>query len=117
MATPSILVIEDEEYLRDLYSEILCNYTIETVEDGLEALKKDRRYDLYIVDIGLPRMDGLQTIEKIKEIHGNIRTMVVTGHDIVRYTKRLEDNEVTGVLQKPFKVFDLITTVEKVLEG
>lgn len=115
MTSPSILVIEDEQYLRSLYVEILCDYMIESAKDGFEALNKDKKYDLYIVDIGLPGINGLETIEKLKEIHGNIKTIVATGYDVVQYSKELSSVNVTGVLQKPFKVSDLMKLVKKVL--
>ncbi|MFH1626459.1 MAG: response regulator [Pseudomonadota bacterium] len=116
MAPPSILIIEDEEYLRNLYAEVLCDYAVESVDDGLKALKKNKRYDLYVVDIGLPGMDGLKTIENLKKAHGDIKTIVVTGYDVVKYSRELEESAVNGILQKPFKVFDLLTTVEEILE-
>ena len=115
MTSPSILVIEDEKYLRSLYMEILCDYMIESAKDGLEALKKGKKYDLYIVDIGLPGINGLETIEKLKEIHGNIKTIVATGYDIAKYSKKFGSVNVNGILQKPFNVSDLMQEVEKVL--
>ena len=113
----SILIIEDEKYLRDLYAEILIDYSTETVRDGFEALEKAKRYDLYIVDIGLPGMDGFKTIEKIKQTHGDIKTIIVTGYDVAGCSAELESGGANGVLQKPFKVTDLLSIVEEVLEG
>ena len=115
MSKQRILVIEDEEYLRDLYAEILFDYNVETVKDGIQALKKKRKYDLYIVDVGLPGIDGLSTIEKLKEIHGNIKTIVVTGYDVVKYTREIDQCGPNIVLQKPFKVVELMKMVKIIL--
>ena len=115
METPSILIVEDEEYLGKLYCEILGDYTVEIVKDGFAALDKDKEYDLYIVDIGLPGMDGLKTIEKLKLAKEDIKTIVITGYDIEKHSKDLERIQVNGALQKPFKVRELLDKVEEVL--
>ena len=115
METPSILIVEDEEYLGRLYCEILGDYTVEIVKDGFAALDKDKEYDLYIVDIGLPGMDGLETIEKLKLAKEDIKTIVITGYDIEKHSKDLERIQVNGALQKPFKVLELLDKVEEVL--
>ncbi len=116
MANQSILIIEDEKYLRHLYSEILGNYAVETVKDGFEALNKERRYDLYIVDIGLPGMDGLKTIKKIRETYDGLKAIIVTGHDVTNYSTELEDGMIKGVLQKPFNISNLLAVVQAALE-
>jgi DNA-binding response OmpR family regulator len=65
-----ILVVEDEEYLRDLYVEILTKegYTIEQASDGQEGLELMRKggYDLVLLDIMLPKLDGFQILEKLQ---------------------------------------------------
>lgn len=116
MVNQSILIIEDEKYLRYLYSEILGNYAVETVKDGFEALNKERRYDLYIVDIGLPGMDGLKTIKKIRETYDGLKAIIVTGHDVTNYSTELEDGMIKGVLQKPFNISNLLAVVQAALE-
>ncbi|MDY6855319.1 MAG: response regulator [Thermodesulfobacteriota bacterium] len=115
METPSILIVEDEEYLGRLYCEILGDYEVEIVKDGFKALAKEKKYELYIVDIGLPGMDGLETIERLKLAKGKIKTIVITGYDIEKHAKDFERILVNGALQKPFKVLELLNKVEEVL--
>lgn len=69
-AKKKVLVIEDEEYLRDLYVEILCQegYEVDMASDGEQgyvAMQKGG-YDLVLLDIMLPRMDGFQILEKLR---------------------------------------------------
>ncbi len=64
-----ILLVEDEKFLRDLYAEILteAGYIVEQVADGeagYEAMHKGG-YDLVLLDIMLPKMDGLQIMQKL----------------------------------------------------
>lgn len=70
MEQPKILVIEDEEYLRDLYEEILKeeNYYIETAKDGTEGIAKAKKggWDLILLDIMLPGIDGIEIIKTLK---------------------------------------------------
>lgn len=67
----TILVVEDEEYLRDLYEQILKQeeYTVEVAVNGEEAYQKmsQKDYDLVILDVILPKMDGLQVVDKLKK--------------------------------------------------
>lgn len=66
-----ILVVEDEEYLRDLYLQILqeAGYLVEVAADGQQAYEKlmGGEYDLVLLDIILPKMDGLQVIQKLAQ--------------------------------------------------
>ena len=66
-----ILVVEDDQFLRELYSELLTDakYEVDLAEDGQEGLTKvqDGGYDLILLDIMLPKMDGLEVLKKLKE--------------------------------------------------
>ena len=66
-----ILVVEDELYLRDLYLEILKEegFEVDSACDGEEAYEKMKAggYDLVLLDIMLPKMDGLEVLRKLKE--------------------------------------------------
>lgn len=65
-----VLVVEDDQYLRDLYVEILSaeNYTVESALEGIEGYQKmhEGGYELVLLDIMLPQMDGLKILEKLK---------------------------------------------------
>lgn len=71
LSTKRILVIEDEETLRDLYVQILKQegYEVDSAIDGDEGYKKiaKNNIDLILLDIILPKMDGLQILEKLKQ--------------------------------------------------
>lgn len=65
-----ILLVEDEQYLRELYQEILTEqgYEVTTAQDGEEGYNnlKEGGWDLVILDIILPKMNGLEIMRKIK---------------------------------------------------
>lgn len=70
MNPTQILLVEDEQYLRELYQEILTEqgYKVDTASDGEEGFNKVKQggYDLVILDIILPKMNGLEIMRKIK---------------------------------------------------
>ncbi|QQS44540.1 response regulator [Candidatus Roizmanbacteria bacterium] len=77
----TILVVEDEEYLRDLYVQILKQegYNVEVAVNGEEAYQKmsQKDYDLVILDVILPKMDGLQVVDKLKNEGHSVNKNVV----------------------------------------
>ncbi|KKS48018.1 hypothetical protein A3J20_06350 [Candidatus Gottesmanbacteria bacterium RIFCSPLOWO2_02_FULL_42_29] len=66
-----ILVVEDEQYLRDLYVELLTEegYTVDFAEDGQIGYQKilDNIYDLVLLDLIMPRMPGITLLKKLEE--------------------------------------------------
>lgn len=86
-----ILVVEDETYLRDLYVQILEKegYIVDKAADGEEAYLKlgKKQYDLILLDIILPNMDGLQVLEKLKneskEVTGSIVLLTNLSQELV----------------------------------
>ena len=65
-----ILIVEDDQFLREFYQELLVgeNYQVDVAEDGEIALNKIREggFDLVLLDIMLPKKDGLQILKEIK---------------------------------------------------
>jgi len=86
-----ILVVEDEEYLRDLYVQILKEegYIVESASNGEEALDMCMKnvYDLILLDVILPKMDGLQVLDTLaksgKKSFHNIVLLTNLGQDLV----------------------------------
>ncbi len=86
-----ILIVEDEEYLRDLYLQVLQSegYEVEIAANGEEAYEKmsQKQYGLVILDVILPKMDGLQVLDKLnnegKQKNDNIVLLTNLGQDLV----------------------------------
>lgn len=79
-----ILIIDDEKAIRKTLSEILSfeGYTIEEAADGEEGLKKFalKNYDVVLCDIKMPKIDGIEFLEKAKAINADIPIVMISGH-------------------------------------
>lgn len=80
----AILIIDDEKSIRKTLTEILTyeGYKADEAADGEEGLKKfkDKTYDLVLCDIKMPKLDGLEFLEKAKEINADVPIIIISGH-------------------------------------
>ena len=81
-----ILVIEDEAAIRRVLKKIISeendSYLVEEAEDGLLGIEmiKNNDYDLVLCDIKMPKMDGVEVLEKAKKIKPEIPIIMISGH-------------------------------------
>ncbi len=98
MNQTQILLVEDEQYLRELYEEILTEqgYKVETASDGEEGFNKVKQggWDLVILDIILPKMNGLEIMRKIRN-----EPALKPNKKIVFLTNLDKDEEIKEALQ------------------
>ncbi|MET6998353.1 sigma-54-dependent transcriptional regulator [Chitinophaga defluvii] len=80
----NILIIDDEKSIRKTLSEILSyeGYKVDEAADGLEGFKmfKEKNYDAVLCDIKMPKMDGLEFLEKARETNPDVPIVMVSGH-------------------------------------
>jgi len=118
-----ILLVDDDEWIRDslaLYFESEgCHLTtLETAEEGVEALKK-HDYDILLTDYRLPGMDGLEFLRHIRSTQPHIMTILITAYksdDIVSEAMKLG---IRGFIEKPFTnktIEESLTRVVKKME-
>jgi len=116
-----ILVVEDDDAIRDLIAEILdsAGYRVERAADGLQALGKvpAARPDVVVLDLMMPIMDGWTFLEQFRQIPDYIGTPVVAtstyGSQSERQTAR--ELQVQAYLAKPFDVDMLVGVVARLL--
>lgn len=116
MNTPTILIIEDEKELRELYADIFTDYRLTFAATGREAVEiiyGGSRFDLYIVDIGLPDIDGFEVMHHIRSGHPQAHIMVVTGYPPQSISQKLDAVHPDEVLPKPFDLTRLLSATEK----
>lgn len=100
------LIADDEEKVRSMLCDMLKHHGIaaEVAVDGLDALRKIQkcRYDALILDLAMPEMDGIKTLEALKTIDPALPIVVVTGTDDPARVQAAKEFKVLGVLHKPF---------------
>lgn len=116
-----ILLVDDEEEVRNVYSTLLCalDYMVVTAEDGDEALTKAKTFDfdVIIADIKMPRLDGIKFfLQLLKErpSFGN-RIIFMSGDDsVIEQYPQLSRHFEKNFIQKPFKFEELINKVKNI---
>ncbi len=119
-AQPRILVIDDDETILDLLKDTLsADYTIATAHDSLEGveLMMSERFDLMIIDLGMPVLDGVELIGKIRanSPFDKIPILVLSAYPELR--SRLRGADVQAIMAKPFSIDQLQRTVAKIIQG
>lgn len=118
-----ILVVDDQQDIRDMTALVLsgAGYRVDTVDSGesaLSALEQDR-FDLVLLDINMPEMDGWETLRLIRcdeELTGLPVVMFSVKGEIRDKIESLQEGA-DDFVTKPFIVDDLIRRVGKVLAG
>ena len=117
-----ILVIEDEAAIRRVLIKIISeesdSYDVEEAENGLDGIEKikDNDYDLVLCDIKMPKMDGVEVLEKAKKIKPEIPFVMISGHgdlDTAVNTMRLGAFD---YISKPPDLNRLLNTVRNALD-
>ena len=114
-----ILVVDDERVIREILAEFLAleGFSVHTVEDGEKALTelRLRPYDLLITDLKMPRLSGLQLLERIEQERLGVLTVLMTGFGTVETAIEAMKKGAYDYLLKPFKVEEVIHVVERAL--
>lgn len=120
MSKGHVLVVDDEVAITDLITEVLsiAGYQVTTSSDGLDALNQIRRskFDLILLDVNLPKVDGFAVLEKIRE--------GAPTQPIIMISARIDKDDVTRGLRlgaddyvrKPFSVEELVLRIENLLK-
>ena len=88
---PKILIIDDEPDIRDLYKSYIedLDYNVTEAQNGQEAfeLASKTTYDIYVTDILMPEMNGVEFMKVLKMIDPEAIVIMITGFDDMHYTK------------------------------
>lgn len=116
MNTRKIMVVDDEQNIRDIISEFLheAGYRVATAVDGIDALEKVafEQYDLYVIDVYMPRMGGMELISKLKEIQPLAVIVVTTGYSSIDVAIKAIRTGAYHYLTKPIQPEELLKVVE-----
>jgi len=113
-----ILIVEDDEHIRDTVKAYLddAGYQVEACADGDKALTLfyDNAYQLVILDIMLPGLNGHELLKELRKLH-NIPVLMMTALDDTENEIRAFSNEADDYITKPFTIEILLKRVEALL--
>lgn len=117
---PRVLLVDDEKRFRTTLAKLLTvqGLSVSTVGSGMEALDELKKggYDVVLLDVKMPGMDGMTTLAEIKKINRNVEVIMLTGHasvDVAVEIMRLGGYE---YLLKPCPVEEILEKVEAAFE-
>ncbi len=115
-----VLVVDDERAIRRTLCEILEfeKYTVEEAVDGLEAVTKveTTQYDVIIMDIKMPKMDGLEALDKIQSIAPDTPVIMISGHGTIETAVDAVKKGAFDYISKPPDLNRLLITVRNALD-
>jgi DNA-binding NtrC family response regulator len=116
--TQSILIVDDEEIIRDLLAEVLEDYTVSQASDGREAIDilKERKFDLVITDLRMPNVPGEEVVKYARETYPDIGVIVISAYSSLHTVSQSITNGACAFLSKPFSIKELMQTVETALD-
>ncbi|MEJ8819349.1 sigma-54-dependent transcriptional regulator [Lacibacter sp. H407] len=115
-----ILIIDDEKAIRKTLSEILSyeGYKIDDAENGEEGLKKikEKNYDVILCDIKMPKVDGLEFLEKAKEINPDVPIIMISGHGTIETAVEAVKKGAFDYVAKPPDLNRLLITIRNAMD-
>ncbi len=119
MLKNKILIVDDDNGNRKLYSRTLNAAGFETVEavDGIDALQEIEAANpqMVVSDVRMPGIDGLELLQQVRERHGNLPFLLVTAHADVRGAVNALKLGAVDYLEKPVDLDELVTAVSDAL--
>jgi len=118
MAT-RLLYVDDEPDLREIIENqlFLEGYDVTTASDGLDAIEILRRksFDVVLLDVRMPRMDGVEVLQAMRNLNIHPRTIMLTGDGDVSVLTRCASLGVSDYLTKPYNFHELMESIDRVM--
>jgi len=115
-----ILIIDDEKAIRKTLTEILTfeGYKIEEASDGEEGLKKfrEKKYDLVLCDIKMPKLDGIEFLQKAVEVNADVPVIMISGHGNIETAVEAVKKGAFDYISKPPDLNRLLITIRNALD-
>lgn len=116
----SILIVDDERSIRNTLKEILEHegYSVETAENGIIALEELKKtgYNLILLDIKMPQMDGIEVLKKIIQEYPDTSVVMITGHGDIETAVECIKLGAFDFIQKPLDLNRILVTVRNALD-
>ncbi len=118
---PSILIVDDEPGVRSALGGVLRDegYDVDAVDTGEACLERLGRqpYDVVVLDIWMPGMDGLATLARMRERQIDAQVVIISGHGNIESAVRAIKLGAFDFVEKPLSIAKLLRTAERALEA
>ena len=115
-----ILIVDDEKSIRRTLRDILEleKYTVDEAADGLDCMVKLKKsdYDVIIMDIKMPKMDGMETLERVLTLKGDTPVIMISGHGDINTAVEAVKKGAFDFIQKPPDLNRLLITIRNALD-
>src|SRR6476620_7217598 len=116
----NILIIDDEKAIRKTLGEILSyeGYKIDEASDGEEGLKKfkDKTYDVVLCDIKMPKIDGIEFLEKSRETNADVPIIMISGHGTIETAVEAVKKGAFDYISKPPDLNRMLITIRNAMD-
>ena len=117
---PKILIIDDEKSIRKTLREILEyeKYQVDEATEGLEGISliQKEKYDVVLCDIKMPKMDGIDVLEKITESNIDIPVVMISGHGTIETAVEAVKKGAFDFIAKPLDLNRLLVTIRNAMD-
>ena len=115
-----ILVIDDDVYITKVLAAILEDkgYNVDIAGTGTEAITKTQKnlYDIMLVDIRLPDMEGTEILSRVRDTTPKIRKIIITGYPTLQNAITAINKGADAYILKPFDVKKMLATIKEQIE-
>ncbi|MGB0453658.1 MAG: sigma-54-dependent transcriptional regulator [Bacteriovoracaceae bacterium] len=116
-----VLVVDDDKVLQDSVKQALeyHNFLVETADNGKEALSKvyKTKYDLVVMDVNMPEMDGITALGEIKKYDPSIIVLILTAYSNVSDAVKVVKEGAYNYLEKPITSDNLVALIKRALKA
>jgi two-component system nitrogen regulation response regulator NtrX len=116
---PTILVVDDEATILQSLSGILSDegFEVLTASNGYEALKviEEASPDLVLLDIWMPGMDGIETLQEIKRTSSSLQVVIISGHGTIETAVKATKLGAYDFIEKPLSIEKVVVTINNAL--
>ncbi len=117
MADKKVLICDDEENIRETLKLILADdfnlILVESGEQALHALANSKDIGAMLLDIKMPKVNGLDVLKEIKSKHPHVKIIMVTGYRSVETAAEASRLGASGYIVKPFKAEEIIAVIRR----
>ena len=116
-AGKAVLIVDDEQVIRDFFARVLTDYRVLTAASGEEAIEivRKERPDLVLLDIKMPGIGGMETLRRIKDIDNTIEVVMLSAYGTLKTNMEAARLGAHDSMSKPFDLGEIKAVIQSAL--